>query len=158
MTRSAPLSFLAILVGTLVGCVGATSRLGEGGRCSRTAECAPGLLCNAGVCTSDLTGFGMGMVPVTPMDAGPVDAPLDPDAFADMDAFSELDAFVEPVDAYVPPGADAWAPDAFIPPPDAFVVPVDAFTPPTPDAFSPADPDAFVPPDPDAFVDEDAAL
>jgi len=141
------------------GCVGAPGALAAGARCTRTSECGPGLLCNMGVCTTDRTGFGNGMVPVVPMDAGPVDAPLEPDAFVE-----GVDAFVEPVDAYVPPGTDAWAPDAWEPP-------VDAFTPPTPDAFTPGTPDAFTPPvdaftpatpdafvdDPDAFVEPDAA-
>lgn len=131
----------------VVGCVGTPVRLGAGARCTRTIECGAGLLCNMGVCTTDRTGFGMGMVPVPPMDAGPVDAPPEPDAF------TEDDAFTEPVDAYIPPGTDAWAPDAFEPTPDAFSPPIDAFSPPSPDAFTPTMPDAFTPPDPDAAVD-----
>ncbi len=134
----------------LAGCVGLPAPLAAGARCTRTSECGPGLLCNAGVCTTDRTGFGMGMVPVMPMDAGPVDAFVDPDAFVE-----GTDAFVEPVDAYVPPGTDAWAPDAWAPTPDAFTPPIDAFTPPMPDAFTPM-PDAFVPDMPDAFVEPDA--
>ncbi len=162
-----PLSLaVSLALGAAVaGCVGTPVRLGAGARCTRTIECGPGLLCNMGVCTTDRTGFGMGMVPVPPMDAGPVDAPLEPDAFGADDAYSEEDAFLEPIDAYIPPGTDAWAPDAFEPTPDAFTPPIDAFTPPMPDAVTPTPPDAFTPPDPDAavpmpdaFDDPDAAM
>ncbi|GAB4206207.1 MAG: hypothetical protein OHK0013_22640 [Sandaracinaceae bacterium] len=160
VSRSA-LSFVIapFATGLALGCVTPPGQVtAGGGRCARTAECAPGLACNMGVCTTDLTGLGMGMVPMLPTDAGPVDAPADPDAF------SAEDAFVEPVDAYVPPGTDAFSPDAFEPPPDAFSPPVDAYMPPEPDAFvppvdafSPPDPDAFVV-GPDAFVEPDAAM
>jgi hypothetical protein len=140
-----------ITAGLVMSCVTPPGQVTAGGRCTRTAECGPGLACNMGVCTTDLTGFGMGMVPMPPMDAGPVDAPPEPDAF------SEDDAFVEPVDAYVPPGIDAFAPDAYEPPPDAFSPPLDAYTPPSPDAFSPPA-DAYTPPSPDAFVEDDAGM
>ncbi len=144
---------LALAAPVFAGCVGVQGGLAAGARCTRTAECGPGLLCNMGVCSTDRTGFGMGMVPVMPMDAGPVDAPLEPDAFIE-----GVDAFVEPIDAYVPPGTDAWAPDAWAPEPDAFTPPMpDAFTPGMPDAFTPPV-DAFTPPMPDAHVDDPDAF
>lgn len=142
---------LLTLLASLTGCVGLQTPVGAGGRCTRTAECATGLLCNMGVCTTDRTGFGMGMVPVPPMDAGPVDAFVEPDAFVE-----GTDAFMEPVDAYIPPGTDAWAPDAWAPDPDAFSPPMPDAWAPDPDAFSPPMPDAFVPDMPDAFVEPDA--
>lgn len=135
-----------------VGCAGTGARLGEGARCTRTIECGPGLVCNAGACSSDRTGFGMGMVPVPGMDAGPVDAPLSPDAYVEGE-----DAFVEPPDAFIDPvtdawAPDAWAPDAWMPGTDAYTVPVDAYSPPPADAFTPPV-DAHTPSAPDAHAE-----
>lgn len=138
----------ALLAGlAAAGCTGVPTGLGPGAACVRSAQCQGGLVCNMGMCTSDLGGFGTGMPPMRPFDAGPVDAQVD-DAEIDApdldsgppeDTGPPVDAPMPPVDAFVPPD------DAFVPPDDAFVPPVDAFVPPD---------DAFVPPD--AFVDLDA--
>lgn len=128
-----------------MGCATPSGNVEAGGSCTRTIECAAGLACNGGICTTDLEGLGHGMLPMLPMDAGPIDAAV------------EIDA-AEPVDAYIPPGTDAWAPDAYEPPVDAFVPPVDAYEAPV-DAFVPTvdaaadEPDAWTP---DAAEEPDA--
>lgn len=136
---------LALVVGLLAavgafGCSAYQTGLGPGAACVRSAQCQGGLVCNMGMCTSDLAGFGMGMPPVLP-DGGPPDALVDPDAAPpEMDAGPPIDAAMPPLDAPMPP------PDSFVPPPDSFVPPLDAFVPAT---------DAFV--EPDAFVALDAS-
>lgn len=146
MSTRAPLPALGLVIaGAIAGCSGVPTGLGPGAECVRSAQCQPNLVCSMGMCTSDLTGFGTGTPPVRPMDAGPVDAQVDPDAevdafVVDMDAGPDVDAFVPDVDAFVP---DV---DAFVPEVDAFVPEVDAYVPEV---------DAYVP-DVDAFVDLDA--
>lgn len=99
----APAALVAI-----AGCALAPTGLTEGSRCLRSTQCAGGLVCSAaGVCTSDLNGFGQGMVP----DVGGGDAEM-------MDAGEMMDV----------PGLDAPAMD--VP-----VLPMD--TPPTPDTPMP---------------------
>ena len=160
--RALLIHLAASLVASLSGCVSAPAPIAAGGRCTRTVECGPGLLCNMGLCTTDRTGFGMGMVPVLPMDAGPLDAFEAPDAAVEVE-----DAFTEPPDAHVLPGTDAWAPDAWVPDawvpdafspsaPDAWAPPPDASMPPSPDAHVPIPPDAFS--EPDVFEAPDAAI
>src|SRR5688500_9193380 len=75
--------------GLLGGCGGVPTGRGAGEPCVRSAQCEPRLVCSMGMCTADLTGLG-GMPPVRPMDAGPVDAQVDPDA--GVDAGVEIDA------------------------------------------------------------------
>jgi hypothetical protein len=155
--RALLIHLAASLVASLSGCVSAPAPIAAGGRCTRTVECGPGLLCNMGLCTTDRTGFGMGMVPVLPMDAGPLDAFEAPDAAVEVE-----DAFTEPPDAHVLPGTDAWAPVAWVPDafspsaPDAWAPPPDASMPPSPDAHVPVPPDAFS--EPDVFEAPDAAI
>jgi hypothetical protein len=80
--RSVRASFLgSALVGALpallsiAGCSLAPTGLAEGSRCLRSTQCAGGLVCSAaGTCTSDLNGFGQGMVPDVGGDVGMIDA------------------------------------------------------------------------------------
>lgn len=137
---------IALALGLLLACGGATvgcalspQNVAAGGRCLRSTQCNPGLVCAGGVCTADLDGFG-GTVPV--IDAGPIDAPIvmmdvpmddvgPVDSGPLPDVGPGLDAPVIGMDSG--PGMDAGPP------------PVDA-PPPTPD--TPAAPD--VPDEPDA--------
>ena len=135
----------AIAAVTVAGCSAYPGNLAAGQTCVRSAQCAPGLVCSAGMCTNDLSMFGMGRVPN--LDGGPdTGPPVDAGDDADLDAFMD-DTGIAPVDAFVPPVDTGLPPvDAFVPPVDAFVPPVDAFVPPV---------DAFVPPV-DAFAGVDA--
>ncbi|MFO0680953.1 MAG: hypothetical protein U0234_02830 [Sandaracinus sp.] len=132
-----PAALLAIAT-SAAGC-GYPTNVQAGGACQRTAQCGAGLVCSQGVCTNDLTMFGMGHP--TSLDTGLVDGGMGNDA-------SYYDANLPdtgvPNDAFTPPN------DAFTPPNDAFTPPNDAFTPPN-DAFTPPD-DAWVDPN-DAWVD-----
>ncbi len=141
----------ALACGLLAGCPLAPTNVAEGGPCVRSTQCVPGLVCSAtGVCTSDLTGFGMGMVPNT-------DVPMGLDTGDLMDAGEPMDA----------PGMDTPGMDVPVIPMDVPVVPMDV--PMTPDVPTdtprdtgvdagmpdvPAPPD--VPMDEDAGVEEDA--
>lgn len=58
------------------GCGDDGSGAGPGESCFRTAQCADGLACVAGQCSSDVTGIGEGGV-VPPFDAGPMLMPRD---------------------------------------------------------------------------------
>lgn len=103
--------------GLLGGCPLAPTGVIEGGPCVRSTQCSPGLVCSAtGVCTSDLTGFGMGMVPNT-------DVPMDLDT-------GDLRDAGEPMDV---PGMDVPVIPMDVPvvPMDVPVVPMDV--PMTPD-------------------------
>ncbi|WP_236605381.1 hypothetical protein [Sandaracinus amylolyticus] len=115
----------------VVGCSGAPTNLAEGARCVRSTQCAVGLACNMGVCTSDLDGFGMGTVPSA--DAGGIDAAV------------EIDAG-EPIDSGTPVETDAGPPGMDSGPPDE----PDAGPPDEPDAGPPDEPDAGPPDEPDA--------
>lgn len=126
------------------GCPLAPSGLAEGGPCVRSTQCAPGLVCSAAnVCTSDLTGFGTGMVPNTDvpvMDAGEMaDAGEMPDV-------PGLDAPIIPMDTPIIP---MDTPIVVVDAPPVIDTGVDAGMP---DA---GEPDAGVP-DPDTGVPEDA--
>jgi hypothetical protein len=71
----------------LTACDGNSANGAEGSACVRLAQCAPGLACVNGACSSDLSGLAeAGGVPV--LDAAvPFDAGVLPDAaVVDMDA------------------------------------------------------------------------
>lgn len=102
------LAWASLACGLLAGCPLAPINVAEGGPCVRSTQCSPGLVCSAaGVCTSDLTGFGMGMVPNT-------DVPMDLDA-GDLDAGAPMDT----------PGMDTPGMDVPVIPMDVPVVPMD---------------------------------
>lgn len=138
-----PAALLAIAT-SAAGC-GYPTNVQSGGACQRTAQCGAGLVCSGGICTNDLSMFGMGHP--TSLDTGVSDGGMGNDA-SYFDAGPPNDANLPdtgvPNDAYTPPN------DAYTPPNDAFTPPNDAFTPPD-DAFTPPD-DAWVAPD-DAWVD-----
>jgi hypothetical protein len=143
MRIRAGLPLLVSLLLPLAGCPMAQTNVVEGGRCVRSTQCAAGLVCGAmGTCTSDLTGFGTGMVPVVdggmmdvppmdtppadapPFDAGPMDTPPVPDVPMDVppppDTPMPIDTGVDspatmpdtPPDPDVPPEMDAGDIDA----------------------------------------------
>ncbi len=144
MLRGFGASALLAIASSAAGC-GYPTNVQAGGACQRTVQCASGLVCSQGVCTSDLTMFGMGHP--TSLDSGLVDTGVGNDA-SYFDAGPPNDANLPdtgtPNDAYTPPN------DAYTPGNDAYTPPNDAFVPPE-DAFVPAD-DAWVDPD-DAWVD-----
>lgn len=143
------LALVSVPGSSVAGCGGAPADLATGEPCVRSAQCQPGLVCNMGMCSADLTGFGEGVVPSA-------DAGIQVDAGEELDAGPEVDAG-PPIDAGPPPDAgppvdagstpDAGPPDAG--PPDAG--PPDAGPP---DA-GPPEMDAGTP-EPDAGAEEDA--
>lgn len=74
------------LLGALVGCARSPSNGQEGAACVRLAQCAPGLACVDGACSTDLTALAeAGMVPI--LDAGlMLDAAVADVVVADVDA------------------------------------------------------------------------
>lgn len=142
-----PLAWSALALGLLGGCPLAPTGVAEGGPCVRSTQCSAGLVCSAtGFCTSDLTGFGMGMVPNT-------DVPMDLDT-GDLDAGEPMDV----------PGMDAPVIPMDVPviPMDVPVVPMDVpMAPDVPvdtgvDSGMPDVPPDVPAPDDDAGMEEDA--
>lgn len=126
------LAWGALSFGLLAGCPLAPTGVVEGGPCVRSTQCSPGLVCSAtGFCTSDLTGFGMGMVPNTdvpmaldagdlldagePMDVPGMDAPVIPMDVPVVPMDTPMTPDV-PVDAPRDAGVDAGMPDVPAPP------------------------------------------
>lgn len=137
-----PLGWGALALGLLAGCPLAPTGVAEGSPCVRSTQCTAGLVCSAtGVCTSDLTGFGMGMVPNT-------DVPMDLDA-GDLDAgepmdVPAMDAPMIPLDVPMVPMDVPMTPD----------VPADA---PTDSGLDSGLPDVPAPPDVPVVVDDAGA-
>lgn len=147
-THASAVGLLFSAASLIAGCPLAATGLAEGGPCVRSTQCAPGLVCSAtNVCTSDLTGFGMGMVPNTDvpvMDAGEMaDAGEVPDV-------PGLDAPIIPMDTPIVPMDTPIVP---MDTPVAIDTGVDAGMPDT--GVDAGEPDAGVP-DPDTGVPEDA--
>ncbi|MBO6937923.1 MAG: hypothetical protein JJ863_23340 [Deltaproteobacteria bacterium] len=124
---------LGALVSLAFACGGGETGLGPGETCVRSFECAPGLACVLGTCSSDPTMIG-GTVP-----DGGIDVDLGPQP--DMG---------EPPD--MGPQPDLGPPPDLGPEPDMFTPEPDMFTP-EPDMFTP-EPDMFTP-EPDMFVEAD---
>lgn len=136
----------------LAGCPLAPLGVAEGGRCVRSTQCNGGLVCSAaGICTSDLMGFGTGMVPVVDaagIDAGMLDAgDFDGGAFdaGDFDGGGPIDAPIVPMDTPVIP--------MDTPVPMDTPAPFDAGMPDAGEDAPVADPDAPVA-DPDAPAED----
>jgi len=136
LSALAPAGAAVLLTWALAACAAPQTNQPAGSRCIRSTQCAPGLACSGGMCTTDLSALAeAGTLP--PADMGPTDGqivmqdlgePIDmgpPPPPVDMGP--PVDMFVPPVDMFVPPV------DMFVPPVDMFVPPVDMFVPPDPD-------------------------
>ena len=131
MLRS--LSLLTLCATAALGCSEGAALRGPGESCLRSIECNPGLACVANRCGTDLGGLAeAGMVPMMPMDAGPIDA--GPDVGPGVDAGPGVDSGPPPppMDSGPPPPVDSGPPpvDSGPPPVDSGPPPVDSGPPP----------------------------
>ncbi|MDQ3036374.1 MAG: hypothetical protein M3Y87_28510 [Myxococcota bacterium] len=132
-------------LGAIAGCGGTPSNLGAGEACVRSAQCAPGLACNMGMCTNDLSGFGTGVVPSGDAGVVEVDAAADDGGVVEIDAGPpvDTDAGTTPVDAG-PPEMDAGPPEMDAGPPETDAGPPETDAGPPETDAGPTDLDAGV--------------
>lgn len=99
---------LGLALGSAFGLGCATETAERGQACTRTAQCAPGLACVEGECSSDLDAIGrQGSVPMLMMPDAGADAAADAGADAATDA-SAVDGATDAGDGGSPEaGADA---------------------------------------------------
>ncbi|MGF1466319.1 MAG: hypothetical protein ACFCGT_09305 [Sandaracinaceae bacterium] len=119
MPRRLPLAAALLVAAWVTGC-GVDAPLGQGETCFRAAQCAAGLACVAGMCTTDLSGLEGG-VPRVPADGGQrLDMGEDRDLGVAVDAGPDLglDAGTVPVDEGPPPVDEGPRRDEGAPPVD----------------------------------------